>query len=102
VLKIWVKPWMQRVACTTSQSKPYAFTPLAKWQEKLAQADFKSFNTISRTIELNDKKILNDFENRSTNASDASLYAKIKAFRSQPIGVPDINFFLFRLSKRCA
>jgi len=83
----------------TSQSKIYAFTRLAKWHEEFAQAGFKSFNTISRTIELNYKKILNYFDNRSTNASAESLNAKIKDFRSQHRGVTDINFFLFRLTK---
>ena len=43
---------------------------------------FKSFNTISRTIQNNYETILNYFTNRSTNASAESFNAKIKAFRS--------------------
>jgi transposase len=83
----------------TSPNKVYALTRLAKWHDEVAQEGFKSFNTISRTIELNYKKILNYFDNKSTNASAESLNAKIKAFRSQHRGVTDVNFFLFRLSK---
>ncbi|MCO5255365.1 MAG: transposase [Lentimicrobium sp.] len=45
------------------------------------------------------RKILNYFDNRSTNASAESFNAKIKAFRQQYRGVSDVNFFLFRLSK---
>lgn len=83
----------------TSPSKMYALTRLAKWHEEVAQAGFKAFNTISRTIELNYKYILNYFDNKSTNASAESLNAKIKNFRAQLRGVTDVNFFLFRLTK---
>ena len=79
--------------------KTYALTRLAKWHEDVAQAGFKAFNTISRTIELNYRKVLNYFNNRSTNASAESFNSKIKAFRAQYRGVTNINFFLFRLSK---
>ncbi len=79
--------------------KLYAFTRLAKWNERVEQSGFKSFNTISRTIILHHKKILNYFDNKSTNASAESFNAKIKAFRAQFRGVGDINFFLFRLTK---
>lgn len=83
----------------TTIDKVYAFTRLAKWAEKVEKAGFKSFNTVSRTINLHYKKILNYFDNKSTNASAESFNAKIKAFRSQFRGVVDINFFLFRLTK---
>jgi transposase len=82
-----------------TQDKIYAMTRLAKWHEAVAQSGFKTFNTISRTIELNYKRILNYFDNRSTNASAESFNAKIKAFRAQYRGVTDVNFFLFRLTK---
>ncbi len=84
---------------SNTTDKIYALTRLAKWHEDVAQAGFKTFNTISRTIELNYKKILNYFNNRSTNASAESFNAKIKGFRAQYRGVVDINFFLFRLTK---
>ncbi|MGK0253660.1 MAG: transposase, partial [Mariniflexile sp.] len=62
-------------------------------------AGFKSFNTISRTIQIHYETILNYFNNRSTNASAESFNAKIKAFRTQFRGVRDIPFFLYRLTK---
>lgn len=83
----------------TSIDKISAFTRLARWADKVEQAGFKSFNTISKTINIHHKKILNYFDNKSTNASAESFNAKIKAFRSQFRGVKDINFFLFRLTK---
>lgn len=83
----------------STSDKIYAFTRLAKWADKVEQAGFKSFNTVSRTINTHHRKILNYFDNKSTNASAESFNAKIKAFRSQFRGVGDINFFLFRLSK---
>ena len=84
---------------SNTADKLYAFARLAKWNEKVEQSGFKSFNTVSRTINLHHKKILNYFDNKSTNASAESFNAKIKAFRSQFRGVGDINFFLFRLTK---
>lgn len=84
---------------SNTTDKVYALTRLAKWHEDVAQAGFKTFNTISRTIELNYRRILNYFYNRSTNASAESFNAKIKAFRAQYRGVRDVNFFLFRIFK---
>jgi len=78
--------------------KIIAFARLAKWHEKVNQSGFKSFNTISRTIINHYQNILNYFDNRSTNASAESFNAKIKAFRSQFLGVSNIEFFLFRLT----
>lgn len=83
----------------TTNDKVAAFTRLARWADKVAQSGFKSFNTVSRTINMHHRNILNYFDNRSTNASAESFNAKIKAFRSQFRGVRDINFFLFRLTK---
>jgi transposase len=76
-----------------------AFKKLALWYNKVEKAEFKSFNTISKTIQNNYEKILNYFDNRSTNASAESFNAKIKALRSQFRGVRDVSFFLFRLQK---
>lgn len=84
---------------TNTKEKIYGLTRLAKWCEKVEQSGFKSFNTISRTINNHYKNIINYFDNRSTNASAESFNAKIKAFRAQHRGVRDVNFFLFRLSK---
>ena len=65
----------------------------------MTESEFRSFNTISVTMYAHYDKILNYFNNRSTNASAESFNAKIKAFRSTQRGVRDVNFFLFRLSK---
>ncbi|MEJ5054854.1 transposase [Sphingobacterium sp. MYb382] len=50
---------------------------LSRLREK---SGFKSFNTVSRTVIMHYPKILNYFNNRSTNASAESFSAKIKAF----------------------
>lgn len=84
---------------STTSDKLSAFARLAKWNEKVEQSGFESFNTVSRTVIIHHKKILNYFDNKSTNASAESFNAKIKAFRSQFRGVGNINFFLFRLTK---
>lgn len=81
-----------------TKDKTSALIRLAKWDEKVRQAEFKSFNTISRTMVIHYKNILNYFDNRSTNASAESFNAKIKAFRAQFRGVRNIEFFLFRLT----
>lgn len=81
-----------------TKDKTSALVRLAKWDEKVRQAAFRSFNTISRTMSIHYKNILNYFDNRSTNASAESFNAKIKAFRAQFRGVRNIEFFLFRLS----
>ncbi|WP_441339140.1 ISAon1 family transposase [Polaribacter sp. L3A8] len=57
--------------------KTSALIRLAKWDEKVRQAHFKSFNTIARTMSIHYKNILNYFDNRSTNASAESFNAKI-------------------------
>ncbi len=82
--------------------KIYGLSRLAKWHEKVNQCQFKSFNTISRTIQNHYQTILNYFDNRSTNASAESFNAKIKDFRSQFRGVRNIEFFLFRLTNTYA
>ena len=81
-----------------TKDKTSALVRLAKWDEKVRQAQFKSFNTIARTMSIHYKNILNYFDNRSTNASAESFNAKIKAFRAQFRGVRNVEFFLFRLS----
>jgi transposase len=81
-----------------TKDKTSALIRLAKWDEKVRQAQFKSFNSISRTMSIHYKNILNYFDNRSTNASAESFNAKIKAFRAQFRGVRNVEFFLFRLT----
>jgi transposase len=84
---------------SNTTEKTYALTRLAKWHQDVEQAGFKSFNILSKTIVNHYPRILNYFNNRSTNASAESFNAKIKAFRAQYRGVRDVNFFLFRLTK---
>ena len=81
-----------------TKDKTSALIRLAKWDEKVRQADFKSFRTIARTMSIHYQNILNYFDNRSTNASAKSFNAKIKAFRAQFRGVRNVEFFLFRLT----
>lgn len=81
-----------------TSDKLYGLTRLAKWHEKVRQSGFKAFNTVSRSIQVHYKTIVNYFENRSTNASAESFNAKVKAFRTQFRGVRSIEFFLFRLA----
>nr|WP_317172433.1 transposase [Gelidibacter maritimus] len=81
-----------------TKDKTSALIRLAKWDEKVRQAAFKSFNTISRTMSIHYQNILNYFDNRSTNASAESFNAKIKAFRAQFRGVRNMEFFLYRLT----
>jgi len=82
----------------TVKDKGIALTRLAKWYDEVEKSGFKTFGTVSRSIQNNYQYILNFFENRSTNASAESFNAKVKAFRSQFRGVRSIPFFLFRLT----
>lgn len=88
-----------RLIFSKTKVKGVAYTKLAKWFNDVTDSEFKSFNTISATIYVHYRNILNFFDNRSTNASAESFNAKIKAFRATQRGVTDIPFFLFRLSK---
>ena len=81
------------------KDKGVAYTKLAQWYNRVEELGFKSFNTISRTIQSHYQTILNYFERRSTNAAAESFNAKIKALRAQFRGVRNISFFLYRLSK---
>ncbi|GAA3657960.1 hypothetical protein GCM10022397_47470 [Flavivirga jejuensis] len=79
--------------------KNVARLKLAHWYNKVEVSEFKSFNTIARSIQIHYDSILNYFNNRSTNASAESFNAKIKEFRAQFRGVRDVKFFLYRLTK---
>lgn len=83
----------------TNTDKNVARLKLAHWYDKVEKSEFKSFNTIARSIQIHYEQILNYFNNRSTNASAESFNAKIKEFRTQFRGVRDIKFFLYRLTK---
>ena len=83
----------------TNTDQNVARLKLAHWYDKVEKSEFKSFNTIARSIQIHYEQILNYFNNRSTNASAESFNAKIKEFRAQFRGVRDIKFFLYRLTK---
>ena len=88
-----------RMIYAKNTMKDAARLSLAHWYNKVADSEFKSFNTIAGTIYEHYDEILNFFINRSTNASAESFNAKIKAFRASLRGVIDIKFFLYRLAK---
>lgn len=81
------------------KDKGVAYAKLAQWYNRVEELAFKSFRTISRTIQSHYESILNYFDQRSTNAAAESFNAKIKALRSQFRGVRNVSFFLYRLSK---
>ena len=87
-----------RMIFSKNAIKNAARLSLARWYNLVAEAEFKSFNTISATIYEHYEEILNFFNNRATNAAAESFNAKIKAFRATLRGVVDIDFFLFRLT----
>ena len=72
---------------------------LALWYNQVNEAGFHSFNSVAASVFAHWNRILNFFNNRSTNASAESFNAKLKAFRAQFRGVLDIKFFLFRVEK---
>ena len=72
---------------------------IKKWYLKVGEFDNKAFNDIAAAMYDREDEILNYFVNRSTNASEESLNAKIKDFRAQLRGVIDKKFFIFRLVK---
>ena len=88
-----------RMIYSKNSVKDAARLNLARWYNKVADAEFKSFNTIAATVYEHHEEILNFFVNRSTNASAESFNAKIKAFRASLRGVADMKFFLFRVAK---
>lgn len=79
--------------------KDAARLSLAKWNNKVAEAGFHSFNVIAATFYAHYDDILNLYINRSTNPTAESFNAKIKLFRANLRRVVDKNFFLFRLIK---
>lgn len=88
-----------RLIFAKTKDKDIARTKLALWYNKVAEAEFKSFNTISATVYEHYPQILNYFNNRSTNASAESFNAKLKSFRASLRGVTDISYFLYRVAK---
>ena len=71
-----------RMIFNKNTEKDAARLSLARWYNKVADSDFKSFNTIAATVYEHYDEILNFFINRATNASAESFNVKIKAFRA--------------------
>lgn len=83
----------------TAKSVSGAKLKLALWYNQVTDSGFDTFNSIAASIYTHSDRILNFFNNRSTNASAESFNAKLKAFRAQFRGVRDIKFFFFRVAK---
>ncbi|RHR75296.1 hypothetical protein DWW52_18415 [Odoribacter sp. AF15-53] len=66
---------------------------LTLWYNQVNEASFHSFNSVAASVFAHSNSILNFFNNRSTNASTESFYAKLKAFKALFRGVLDIKFF---------
>lgn len=71
---------------------------MAKWNNKVEEAEFHSFNVISATFYEHYDDIQNFYNNRASNAMAESFNAKIKLFRANLRGVADKKFFLFRIA----
>lgn len=71
---------------------------MAKWYNKVEEANFHSFNVIAATFYEHYDDILNFYNNRASNAMAESFNAKIKLFRANLRGVADKKFFLFRIA----
>ena len=82
-----------------SKTREYGKTSLNSWYKEINKSDVSTLISSARTIKNNEGKILNYFNNRSTNASAESFNAKLKGFRSLLRGIRDTNFYLFRVEK---
>lgn len=80
-------------------SKDMAIIQFNNWKKQVIDSKIEEFNTVVNSLEYHLEKILNFFNNRSTNANAESFNSKIKGFRANLRGVTDVKFFLFRLEK---
>lgn len=81
------------------ESKSNGKQLLEKWYKKVEEEDSYLFSTAAEYIKIHEDKILNYFNNRSTNAGAESFNAKLKGLRALTRGVRDKKFFLFRIAK---
>lgn len=93
----WLSQHLRAIFSNKKSTKDSARLNLARWYNRVADAGFKSFNTIAATFYEHSEEIINFFDNRATNASAESFNSKIKAFRAKLHGVKDTKFFIFRL-----
>ena len=82
-----------------NEQKPDSRDGLRSWYTKVGEFGNKAFNDIAAAMYDHEDEILNYFVNRSTNAAEESLNAKIKQFKALLRGIVDKRFFLFRLTK---
>ena len=87
-----------RMIFSKNTIKDAARLSMAKWYNKVEEAEFHSFNVIAATFYEHYDDILNFYNNRSSNAMAESFNAKIKLFRANLRGVADKKFFLFRIA----
>ncbi len=90
---------MFRACYEHSTSIPEAREKLQAWYRKVEEKTMDTFLSAAESIRLHEPTILNDFLNRSTNASAESFHAKLKNFRALVRGVRDTKFHLFRIAK---
>lgn len=80
--------------------KDAARLSMARWYNKVEEADFHSFNVIAATFYEHYDEILNFYNNRSSNALAESFNAKIKLFRANLKGVADKKCHSFWIAHR--
>jgi transposase len=79
------------------KTKEEATNEFNNWKIKIEELNIKEFNSCIKSLEYYWDKIMNYFDNKSTNAYAESINSKIKKFRQNAKGVVDVRFFLFRL-----
>lgn len=79
--------------------KSAACLNVSRWYNKVEEAGLHSFNVIAVTFHEHYDKILNLYNNCSSNALAEAFNAKIKLFRANLRGGADKKFFLFRIAK---
>lgn len=87
-----------RMIFSKNTIKDAARLAMAKWYNKVENAELHSFNVIAATFYEHYDEILNFYNNRASNAMAESFNAKIKLFRANLRGVIDKKFFLFRIA----
>lgn len=88
-----------RMIFSKNTIKSAARLSMARWYNKVEEAELHSFNVIAATFYEHYDEILNFYDNRSSNALAEAFNAKIKLFRANLRGVADKKFFLFRIAK---
>ena len=88
-----------RMIFSKNTIKDTARLSMARWYNRVEEAGLHSFNVIAATFHEHYDKILNLYNNRSSNALVEAFNAKIKLFRANLRGGADKKFFLFRIAK---